>query len=94
MTTKKAYEVKNSHEAYCENIDYKLGKLISKAWDICESIDYITEWDEQPLGTIINVVAEVDPHIAEILEIEASVTYGDGEVEVKSRDDEDWGHDW
>lgn len=93
MATSKAYKVKNSHEARNENSWSKLGKLIDKAWDVCESIDYIPEWDEQTLETIINAVAEVDPKLAEILEIEAIAVYGEDEVE-DGWQNEDWGYDW
>lgn len=93
MTTKKAYEVKNSHEARNENSWNKLGKLIDRAWAMCEGVDHITEWDEQTLGTIISTVAEVDPKLAEIVEIEAIAAYGEDEVE-DDWQDEDWGYDW
>lgn len=89
----KYYQTKNSHEARNDNIDNQLGKLIEKAWDVCENIDHITEWDEQTLGTIINAVAQEDHKLAEILEIEAAVTYGEEEVEDIWQDD-DWGYDW
>lgn len=94
--TMKAYEIKNTHEAFNETeaTNKKLHDLIDKAWDTCESIDYIPEWGEQGLGTIIEALRDYGKgKLANELESEAIKAYGDTEATMRE-DLDPYGWDW
>ena len=94
--TMKAYEIKNTHEAFNESevTNKKLHDLIDEAWEICESIDYIPEWGEQGLGTIIEALGDYGfTLLANKLEAEAIKAYGDTEATMR-QDLDPYGWDW
>ena len=59
--TMKAYESMNTQQVYSDTMNdgnVKLHEVLGRAWDTCDSIDYIPEWGDQNLGVIIGALRE------------------------------------
>lgn len=90
----KAYETKNMQAAFNETAttNHKLHNIIGRAWEACENIDYMVEWSDQNLATIIEALRDNDGDgLADELEAEAIRAYGD--TEATMREDASWYED-